>query len=77
MAALEKMGLLEQPHTSSGRIPTTEGYRWYVDKIIAEKSLLPKEKASIDKMLNEDVIKFENLIKEATTVLSRLTKYAS
>ena len=77
MAALEKMGLLEQPHTSSGRIPTTEGYRWYVDKIIAEKSLLPKEKASIDKMLSEDAIKFDNLIKEATTVLSRLTNYAS
>ena len=77
MSALEKLGFLEQPHTSAGRIPTTEGYRWYVDKIISEKSLLPKEKASIDKMLNDDVIKFENLIKEATSVLSRLTNYAS
>ncbi len=77
MAALEKLGLLEQPHTSAGRIPTTEGYRWYVDQIISEKTLLPKEKASIDKMLNDDVVKFENLIKEATQVLSRLTNYAS
>ncbi len=77
MAALEKLGLLEQPHTSAGRIPTTEGYRWYVDQIISEKTLLPKEKASIDKMLSNDVVKFENLIKEATQVLSRLTNYAS
>ena len=77
MSALEKLGLLEQPHTSAGRIPTTEGYRWYVDEIINEKSLLPKEKASIDKMLSNDVIKFENLIKEATTVLSRITNYTS
>ena len=77
MAALEKLGLLEQPHTSAGRIPTTEGYRWYVDKIIAEKSLMPKEKASIDKMLSQDVVKFESLIKEATQILSRLTNYAS
>ena len=77
MAALEKLGLLEQPHTSAGRIPTTEGYRWYVDQIISERSLLPKEKASIDKMLSDDVVKFENLIKEATSVLSRLTNYAS
>ena len=77
MAALEKLGLLEQPHTSAGRIPTTEGYRWYVDQIITERTLLPKEKASIDKMLSDDVIKFENLIKEATSVLSRLTNYAS
>ncbi len=77
MSALEKLGFLEQPHTSAGRIPTTEGYRWYVNQIIAENSLLPKEKASIDKMLNADVVRFENLIKEATQVLSRLTNYAS
>ena len=77
MAALEKLGLLEQPHTSAGRIPTTEGYRWYVDKIISERSLLPKEKASIDKMLSDNVVKFENLIKEATAVLSQITNYAS
>jgi heat-inducible transcriptional repressor len=77
MAALEKLGLLEQPHTSAGRIPTTEGYRWYVDKIISERSLLPKEKASIDKLLEQDVTKFDNLVKEATSVLSRLTNYAS
>ena len=77
MSALEKLGFLEQPHTSAGRVPTTEGYRWYVDKIISERSLLPKEKASIDKMLNDDVIRFENLIKEATNILSRITNYAS
>ena len=77
MAALEKLGFLEQPHTSAGRIPTTEGYRWYVDKIISERALLPKEKASIDKMLNQDVVRFESLIKEATQILSRLTNYTS
>ncbi len=77
MAALEKMGYLEQPHTSAGRIPTTEGYRWYVDRIISERSLLPKEKASIDKLLEQEVSKFDNLVKEATSVLSRLTNYAS
>ena len=77
MAALEKLGFLEQPHTSAGRIPTTEGYRWYVDHIINEKTLLPKEKASIDKMLSDDVLRFESLIKEATQILSRLTNYAS
>ncbi len=77
MAALEKLGLLEQPHTSAGRVPTTEGYRWYVDQIIAERSLVPKDKASIDKLLEHDINKVENLIKEATSILSRLTNYAS
>ena len=61
MAALEKLGFLEQMHTSSGRVPTTEGYRWYVDQIMSEKSLLPKEKASID----EEFIKPENMTNSA------------
>lgn len=77
MADLEEMGYLEQPHTSAGRVPTTEGYRWYVDSIITGKSLPVKEKESIDKLLSDDMIKFENLIKEATTILSRLTNYTS
>ncbi len=77
MSALEKLGLLEQPHTSAGRVPTTEGYRWYVDEIISERALLPKEKASIDKMLSDDVIKFDNLVKEASALLSRITNYTS
>ncbi len=77
MAALEKLGLLEHTHTSSGRIPTTEGYRWYVDQIVSKNSLLPKEKASIDKMLSDEAGKLENLIKEATSLLSKLTNYAS
>ena len=77
MAALEKLGLLEHTHTSSGRIPTTEGYRWYVDQIVSEKTLLPKEKASIDRMLSDEAGKLENLIKEATSLLSKLTNYAS
>ncbi|MBR6253427.1 MAG: heat-inducible transcription repressor HrcA [Clostridia bacterium] len=77
MAALEKLGLLEHTHTSSGRIPTTEGYRWYVDQIVSKNTLLPKEKASIDKMLSDEAGKLENLIKEATSLLSKLTNYAS
>ena len=32
MAALTKLGLLEQPHTSAGRVPSAKGYRYYIDK---------------------------------------------
>ena len=77
MAELENLGLLEQPHTSAGRIPTTEGYRWYVDQVMKIKSLNSKEKASLDKLLNADVVRFDNLIKEATQILSRITNYTS
>lgn len=77
MASLEELGYLEQPHTSSGRIPSSKGYRLYIDTIMKEKNLTTKEKKAIDEILRDDVIKFENLIKEATNILSRLTNYAS
>ena len=34
MAALTKLGLLEQPHTSAGRVPSTKGYRYYLDNLL-------------------------------------------
>lgn len=77
MANLEELGYLEQPHVSAGRIPSSQGYRFYVDSIMQEKKLTSTEKQIIDQMLKEDVIKFETLIKEASNIIARLTNYAS
>lgn len=77
MASLEELGYLEQPHTSAGRVPSSKGYRLYIDNIMKEKNLTAKEKAVIDEILQNDIIKIENLIHEATNILSRLTNYAS
>lgn len=77
MANLEELGYLEQPHVSAGRIPSSQGYRFYVDSIMQEKKLTPSEKQVIDQILKEDVTKFETLIKEASNVIARLTNYAS
>lgn len=77
MANLEELGYLEQPHISAGRIPSSLGYRIYVDTIMKEKNLSLKEKKFIDDMLKEDIAKFENLIKEASNILARLTNYTS
>ena len=43
LAALEKLGLLEQPHTSSGRIPTASGYRFYVNELMEQHKLSMQE----------------------------------
>ena len=77
MANLEELGYLEQPHVSAGRVPSSLGYRFYVDSIMQEKKLTPTEKQLIDQMLKEDVTKFETLIKEASNIIARLTNYAS
>lgn len=77
MANLEELGFLEQPHISAGRIPSSSGYRYYIDHILKEKTLTTKEKQAIDEVLKNDIMKFETLIKEASNILSRLTNYAS
>ncbi len=48
MAALTRLGLLEQPHTSAGRVPTAKGYRYYVDNLLNTAPLLPKDKTALD-----------------------------
>ena len=49
MAELEKMGYLEKPHTSAGRVPSAKGYRYYVDELLQEdKITLEQAKAQIE-----------------------------
>ena len=49
MAALTKLGLLEQPHTSAGRVPSAKGYRYYLDNLMhPDKGLTARQKAEID-----------------------------
>ncbi len=77
MANLEEMGYLEQPHISAGRIPSSLGYRFYVDSIMKEKHLTVKEKESIDAVLKEKEMKLDSLIKEASNIIAQLTNYTS
>ncbi len=49
--ALEEEGSLTHPHTSSGRVPTDQGYRFFVDSIMDEESLSPKEQSFLHKEL--------------------------
>src|SRR5512147_96040 len=47
MADLAEVGLLEQPHTSAGRVPSIEGYRYYVEKMTGQARLSPENEKSI------------------------------
>src|SRR5260221_2116224 len=51
MADLSDAGYLDQPHTSAGRIPTTEAYRYYVEQISGNARLAPQEEAMISESL--------------------------
>ena len=77
MAELERIGFLEQPHTSAGRIPSEKGYRYYVDELLREDALSRKEMELIRDMLETKVNSLEDLTKIATTTLSEITHYTT
>ena len=53
MAELEEAGLVEQPHTSAGRIPTDKGYRFYVDHMVGDARLSRADLSAIDRTLTQ------------------------
>jgi heat-inducible transcriptional repressor len=75
MADLEEMGLLTQPHTSAGRVPTDKAYRFYVDTILNMRRLNPEEKDHIEKglLLQEDP-DINEVMKRASHLLSLLSR---
>jgi heat-inducible transcriptional repressor len=74
MAELEKLGYLDQPHTSAGRVPTDEAYRFYVDSLMGQRRPLPaREAAAIDSELRPRDGSPVQLLENASQVLSRLT----
>ena len=77
MAELEKIGYLEKPHTSAGRIPSQKGYRYYVDELLREDKLSKKEMEIIKERLETKVNALEDLTRIATTTLSEITHYTT
>ena len=73
MSDLCSMGLLSQPHTSAGRIPTNSGYRLYVDGLMGEKSVAPEIKLAIDSMLETVSHTPEQMPELACEILADLT----
>ena len=74
MADLEEMGLIVQPHTSAGRIPSDKGYRLYVDTMLEEKD---REIGELKEMLLEKEERTEWLLKQVAKVLAANTNYAT
>lgn len=74
MADLEELGYLEQPHTSAGRIPSSKGYRLYVDTLMEESKLSKEEELRIKEyVINSAMYEVDKIVKEACTLLSELT----
>lgn len=76
MNALEKEGYLEKTHTSSGRVPSSEGYRYYVDHLRDER-VDSRVKFALASVLEQRVQSVEEIIGQACQILSSMTNLAS
>jgi len=77
MADLEEGGYLEQPHTSAGRIPSDQGYRYYVDALMSLQQLTGKEIERIHQELDRHRQQLESIIHQTSKLLVQMTRYPS
>jgi heat-inducible transcriptional repressor len=73
MAALEEEGLIAQPHTSAGRIPTDKGYRFFVDRLTEVKPMSAAERRAIASFL-EGAHDLDDVIGRSVRLLAQLTQ---
>lgn len=77
MADLEKAGFLDKTHTSSGRIPSEKGYRYYVDELLNDKDISLEEIKYISSKLETKVSEIEDLTKITANTISEVTHYTT
>jgi heat-inducible transcriptional repressor len=73
MANLEELGFLKQPHISAGRIPTEEGYRFYVNSLMRREQVNPQEQDRIRCQMEEIKGDINLILEEASRVLSEIS----
>lgn len=77
MSDLELLGYLEQPHTSAGRIPSAQAYRFYVDSLIEPGSLTDNDMALINSWYKERRRSIDDIFQSTAKILSRMTQNVS
>ena len=75
MAELEEMGYLVQPHTSAGRIPSAQGYRYYGDALVRQYSETRNEIDEINEKLRYKLTEMDKILAEASHLASSFTDY--
>ncbi len=77
MLELERAGMLYQPHTSAGRIPTDKGYRYFVEKIMPDRDLTKRERQSLQRELLKLRAQNTRLMRTTAKLLSTLGNCAA
>lgn len=77
MAELESMGYLEQPHTSSGRVPSELGYRFYVDSLVERYRMSTAEAQRLQAALREKQAEIDGILDTAMKLAASMTNYTA
>lgn len=81
MAYLEEKGYLMKTHTSSGRVPSEEGYRFYVSEIVNNKSIKMAQDFEtfplVDDIIERNILSREQAIQESMSLVAEMTKYTA
>ncbi|NPC93373.1 heat-inducible transcriptional repressor HrcA [Bacillus sp. WMMC1349] len=77
MADLEELGFIEKTHSSSGRIPSEKGYRYYVDHLLSPGKLTNTDLSLIHSIFKEKIFELEKTVQRSAQILSDLTNYTS
>lgn len=73
--ALEAMGFLKQLHTSGGRVPTAQGYRYYVENLLEEGSATSKELDEVKDIITSRTSSLNDIVSKIAKVVSKATNY--
>ena len=77
MATLEELGLLEKTHTSSGRVPSEEGYRYYVNNLMKPKEISGEDMLKLQLIFSNNQLELSDCIKKSLEIVSDITNYTS
>ena len=77
MAELENLGLLEKTHTSSGRVPSEAGYRYYVDHLMQPKEMNVEEMLKLQIIFKNQNLVLSDCLKKSLQLISDMTNYTS
>lgn len=77
MAELEDLGLLEKTHTSSGRVPSEKGYRYYVDNLMEAKKMNGEEMLKLQILFSNKQLELSDYLTKSLEIISEMTNYTS
>ncbi len=77
MSDLEELGFIEKTHTSSGRVPSDKGYRYYVDHLLSPQKLNEHDVHRVKSIFAERIYELERIVQKSAKILSELTNYTA